>query len=179
MKEGLNSIISVLVLSCLLLTTVPVPVFADTTSFFNNQGSTKLDIEVPGINNKQAGISTVELPEQEVFIFSETIYPDTGATIEYENVILDIPAGAVREPTDITIENLSAVHPLPVTFSNVTDGAAGYRFGPHGMMFSKDIKVCLPFAPKIAESETALSNLFNYFYNENNSKLESLEKITV
>ncbi|MCW8965543.1 MAG: hypothetical protein OQK82_02485, partial [Candidatus Pacearchaeota archaeon] len=151
-------------LGCLLLSTVPVPVFAET--------------EGPDNNIIQADGSTVPV-ESKAFVFSQTIYPDTGAIIAYENIILDIPAGAVSELGEITIEKLDKTASLPGTFTNATAGAAGYRFGPHGMVFNKDIKVCLPFAPEIAESEAALSNLFTYFFNETAGKWERLEKITV
>lgn len=110
---------------------------------------------------------------------SETVSPDKESRIEYEGVVLDIPAGAVKEETGIRIIKLPETVSLEEGMSNATTGAKGYRFELSGIHFEKNVKVSIPFDEKLLESETAISNLFTYFYDEEVKTWERLPRLEV
>ncbi len=60
--------------------------------------------------------------------------------------------------------------------SNVTSGAAAYRFEPHGMIFSHAVRITMPFQPGVRESTTDLSNLFTYFFDQDSGRWERLQR---
>ena len=95
---------------------------------------------------------------------SQMIGPQEAGIMDLDGVRLEVPAGALRSRTLIGICKLPATVQLDEGMSNVTLGALGYRFEPHGMQFLKPVRITMAFDPKIAESPTALSNLFTYFY---------------
>ena len=110
---------------------------------------------------------------------SATVTPRNGGTISLGGVRLEIPAGAVERPLKITIRTLGATADLDEGMSNATAGAWGYRFEPHGTVFRKPIRLVMPFDQGIGESETALSNLSTYFYDEKDKAWEALERETI
>ncbi|MBN2836902.1 MAG: hypothetical protein JXR48_18245, partial [Candidatus Delongbacteria bacterium] len=143
-----------------------------------------MSMPVYAVNNditsvNQQNIQLVDKTAEKDEVFSRVITPTDSARLEYMGVILDIPKGAVDQVLSITIEKLNSIEMLPGTMTNSTGGAIGYRFGPHGTQFKKDILVSLPFDKAIAESETALSNLFTYFYNDVTKQWERLERVSV
>nr|MDA3812277.1 SpvB/TcaC N-terminal domain-containing protein [Spirochaetaceae bacterium] len=111
--------------------------------------------------------------------YSEVVYKDRANTIIFDDVTLDISLNALNEDTLITMDKLFYTKGLNTGMANVTQGAAAYRFGPVGMKFNSKIKITIPFDPKIARSETALSNLYTWFYNEELRKWEKLERFYI
>ena len=69
--------------------------------------------------------------------------------------------------------------PLDEGMSNVTVGAQGYRFEPHGLQFLKPVRITMAFDPSIVDSPTALSNLYTYFFDSIAGRWERLERETV
>lgn len=94
------------------------------------------------------------------------VLPGTSAVLELEGVRLEVPAGAVDRPTEISITRLAVTAQLDEGMSNVTDGSAGWRFLPHGMRFRGPVRITMAFDPSIADSPSALSNLFTYFHDD-------------
>ncbi|WP_319563286.1 SpvB/TcaC N-terminal domain-containing protein [Marispirochaeta sp.] len=82
----------------------------------------------------------------------------------------------MEKPTTIRIEKLNRVKGLSAHMSNVTSGAVGYRFLPEGTSFMRVVKVTLPFDRRILESETALSNLYTWYYDTDESRWRKLER---
>ncbi|MBN1697457.1 MAG: hypothetical protein JW881_08080 [Spirochaetales bacterium] len=162
MKNSLNKITAYIVTICFAFMSLPV---------YSNPGES-----VSANTTLQAAIDiTAENNET----YSEWVYPQKAAFLEYEGVGLFLPAGSVKKPIEITIEKLSRVNLLPGTMRNSTAGAAGFRFGPHGTVFQRDIFIGMPYSPEIVNSKTALSNLFTYFFNEKINRWERLNRISV
>ncbi len=102
------------------------------------------------------------------------VQPDAGATLSVDGVVLEIPAGAVTHPVTIRITRLPCTEPLGDSMSNVTNGGAAYRFEPHGIIFSKAVRITIPFNPRLAESD--FSNLFTYFFDHDAGRWERLRR---
>jgi hypothetical protein len=162
MKNILNKIIAYIVAQCIAFMSLPV---------YSNPG------ESISTNTKLQ--ATLDITAENYETYSEWVYPQKAAFLEYEGVSLFLPAGSVKKPTKITIEKLSRINILPGTMRNSTAGAAGFRFGPHGTVFQRDIFLSLPYSPEMVNSKTALSNLFTYFYNEKISRWERLNRISI
>ncbi|MCK5673403.1 MAG: hypothetical protein KAH95_08495, partial [Spirochaetales bacterium] len=112
-------------------------------------------------------------------MFSQRINPDTSSILEYNGIKLEIPAGAVDYEVTIEIIKLEFAPSVNETIKNVTAGAASYRFLPDGIHFNKNIKISIPFSKAVLESETALSNLFTYFYDEAGNNWERLPRVEI
>ena len=108
----------------------------------------------------------VQTNRESEIIAEITATPDFGGEYISREVSLEIPAGAVAETTTATIQKLPIIEQLNSGMSNVTSGAAGYRFLPDGQKFARAVKVTLPFDRGLLESETALSNLYTWYYDE-------------
>jgi hypothetical protein len=110
---------------------------------------------------------------------SDIAEPTTDTIIISGDVRLEIPAGAVDIPTKITVQELSNVEALNQGMYNITAGAKGYRFLPHGIQFSTDIKITIPYDTDKLTDESDLINLFTYFYNEEYGYWERLVKESI
>ncbi|MCK5198759.1 MAG: hypothetical protein KAR21_10430, partial [Spirochaetales bacterium] len=120
--------------------------------------------------------------QQEIFLgdnYSRRISPYTKSILEYDGIILEIPAGAVDKDITIEIIKLKSAPRVNETIKNVTTGAISYRFLPDGIHFNKNIKISMPFNKAVLESETALSNLFTYFYDEDGNNWERLPRVGI
>src|SRR5271157_5029666 len=110
---------------------------------------------------------------------SARVRPDAGATLSVDGVVLEIPAGAVTHPVTIRITRLPLAEPLGDSMSNVTSGGAAYRFEPHGMIFARPVGITIPFQPRVGESESDLSNLCTYFFDEAAGRWERLQRQSI
>jgi hypothetical protein len=90
---------------------------------------------------------------------SGVVAPGAPAVLELDGVRLEVPAGAVDRATEVSITRLAVIARLDEGMSNVTGAAGGFRFEPHGTQFRRPVRITMGFDPRIAESETALSNL--------------------
>jgi len=102
--------------------------------------------------------------------------PATGGIVELDGARVEIPPGAVNKATRISIRRLSAVEAMDDGIANVTAGAQGYRFEPHGIKFAKPVSIVVPFDKKLLSSEIGLSNLYTYFYDDLNCRWERLSR---
>jgi hypothetical protein len=118
-------------------------------------------------------------PNSKEPVFSYPLTPDIPHKIVYQGVTLNIPAGAVEEDTIITIEKLSQVSRVNEGIKNVTSRAAGYRFGPHPFHFKKNISVTISYDDKVNQSNTTLSDLKIWFFNDALNTWESLPVTSV
>nr|MDA8426516.1 SpvB/TcaC N-terminal domain-containing protein [Treponema sp.] len=121
----------------------------------------------------------ISLPASRAARVSRRIASDKGGVLELGGVRLELPAGAVKADTIISIEGLSSTAPLDEGMSNVTTGAAGYRFEPRGIRFEKPVRITMSFDRSILGSETALSNLYTYFHDEEKGRWERLTRESV
>jgi hypothetical protein len=120
-----------------------------------------------------------DLPDYPLDIYLQKIVPDTTSILEYDGIKLVIPPGAIDREVTIEIIKLKSTFPIKDTIANVTEGAVVYRFGPSGIRFNRNIKVSIPFNKTLLDSETALSNLFTYFYDEENNNWERLPRVEI
>jgi len=107
------------------------------------------------------------------------IEPESGGAVELEGVRVELPPGALTEPTRISISSLATVEDTGEEIANVTSGARGYRFEPHGTVFAKPVTISMPFDPALCESEVGLSNLYTYFYDDKSFRWERLSRIDI
>ena len=110
---------------------------------------------------------------------SRLIGPQDAAVMELDGVRLEVPAGALNAPTLIKITKLPVTTELDEGMTNVTSGAEGFRFEPHGTVFQKPVRITMAFDPKIADSQTDLSNLYTYFNDTTAGRWERLERASI
>ncbi|MCK5673483.1 MAG: hypothetical protein KAH95_08910, partial [Spirochaetales bacterium] len=122
---------------------------------------------------------SLSLNTNTVEMYSQKISPDTKSILEYDGIILEIPVGAVDEEVTIDIVKLKFALGMNDTITNATEGAVSYRFESPGIYFEKNIRISIPFNKVLLESETALSNLFTYFYDEEGSNWERLPRLEI
>ena len=159
-----NRLTSFFLLELFFLSSVAPPVFAQ-------PGEASLPQAVPAVQ--------VSAENGNEVIAEFTVTPGEGGVFHSPEVSMEIPSGAVDKTTTITVEKLSNVARLNSGMANVTSGASGFRFLPDGQTFSRAVKVSLPFDRQILESETALSNLHTWYYDEKAGKWNRLERFGI
>ena len=100
--------------------------------------------------------------------FSALVQPESSAVLQFAGATLEIPAGAVSEPTRITIRPLSKdqITDLNLGMANVTPGNGGFRFGPHGMQFEKPIKLTLPYDDTALPRAASEQHVVAFYHDE-------------
>ena len=95
---------------------------------------------------------------------------------------LNVPQGSLlcNKELSITAINHNQMAPLPTGMVNVTSGADGFRFLPHGEHFVKNAAtIVLPFdSLKIPQGYTA-NDIHTYYYDEKYQRWQALEKDTI
>ena len=79
--------------------------------------------------------------------YSGWAFADRETTLQFEDVKLIIPAGALVQDTRLTIRTIPGreAGALDEGMSNVVPGQRAFRLGPHGLFFQKPIKLILPY----------------------------------
>lgn len=108
-----------------------------------------------------------------------TATKERGGYARVGNAEIVIPPGAVDEAVEITIRLLPATMELNDGLSNVTAGAAGYRFEPKGMIFKRPVEVRIGYNPALESTAGALDDLYTYFYDERVERWEALERVEI
>jgi hypothetical protein len=108
---------------------------------------------------------------------AETVSGDKETVITFAGVTLEIPAGAVKEVTEITIEKLREVNVSP-GLENTTAAAGGYRFKPDALKFLKPVKITIPYSQE-AMANVDPARLYSYCYNEKRRCWERLERLWI
>ena len=113
-------------------------------------------------------------------IFRTTLDPNMSKIISFQNVRMNIPAGAVDKVTEITITplNWSDLKDLDPGMINVTFPAAGYRFLPHGK-FKKPIEIYFHYARELLKRGQKDDDIFMHYYDEEAKKWKRLDRIDV
>ncbi|HEY1405995.1 MAG TPA: SpvB/TcaC N-terminal domain-containing protein, partial [Spirochaetota bacterium] len=142
---------------------------------------TKTDDSNGGSDNGSSGSdgnSSVSNPTGSSF----TVTPSAARSISYNNVVMNIPAGAVSEETVITIVPLSEsdVKNLNVGMMNITSPNAGYRFlfngKPHGQ-FKKPIQITIGYNPSLLLPGQTENDVNMYYYDEGSSGWRKVDKV--
>jgi hypothetical protein len=114
--------------------------------------------------------------------YTATVLPDSSSSLSFRNITLDIPAGAVEGPTEITVIPLSAkdIATLNPGMVNITAPAAGYRFlfngAPHGQ-FRKPIKITFGFDRIMLMQGQDDKDVYMYFYDESDKQWKRLKRV--
>jgi Salmonella virulence plasmid 65kDa B protein len=174
-----------------ILAIIPFPILAGNTKVCSDIFTRKTwtEIYIPDAPETQGSVVkkrlstflpwesnvTVTHPEK----YSQKITPGVNYILQYSGIKLEIPRGAVDKDVSIEIIKLESAPGVNATIKNVTNGAVSYRFQPQGIQFNKNIKISIPFNKSLLESETALSNLFTYFYDEDRNTWERLPRVGI
>ncbi len=190
-----NTVFGVLIL--FIVSIIPFPLLADNIKVYKDifTDETRTEIYIPVEAEMPAPANEIYEPAVEMQdlaslqheihvsdsleIYSQTITPDTKGILEYNGIKMEIPAGAVEKEITIEIIKLESAPGINETIKNVTTGAVSYRFLPVGIKFNKNIKISIPFNKALLESETALSNLYTYFYDEDGCSWEPLPRVKI
>jgi len=107
---------------------------------------------------------------------------DEKNRLVHDEGALDIPSGAKENGKKLTISSLKKrdLAPLDAGMVNVTKGPRyGYRFGPHGSKFKKNIKVEIPYDRNKLLDGLTEDDIKTYFYNETLGKWVALDRIAL
>jgi RHS repeat-associated protein len=158
--DKIQRAVSTLVLVSMLLGRLPPPLWAET------------EPELPPI----ASCAHAQAEAPAIEESSASIEADAGGKVELDGVSVELPPGAVKEATRISIRKLRSLEELGEDIANVTSGAPGYRFEPRGIRFERAVTIRVPFDRRLLSSEAGLSNLYTYFYDESSGRWERLER---
>ncbi|MCK5200208.1 MAG: hypothetical protein KAR21_17750, partial [Spirochaetales bacterium] len=184
-----NTAFAILIL--FIMSIIPFPLLADNAEVYKDIFSDEAQAElyIPIVQETEDPVVKTQLitslprdtyvPDSPLERYTKKITPDTISILEYDGIKLEIPAGAVDKDVTIEIIKLESAPRVNETIRNVTTGAASYRFLPDGTKFNKNIKISIPFNKALLESETALSNLFTYFYDEDSNNWERLPRVEI
>lgn len=81
---------------------------------------------------------------------------------------LFLPSGALENNTKLSISELRPIDisPMESGMVNVTINKKGYRFLPHGTMFSKEGKVAIPYDEKLIPSGHSVEDIRTYYFDD-------------
>jgi hypothetical protein len=82
--------------------------------------------------------------------FGQWVRPDAPATLEYAGLRIEIPAGAVEQAVRVTVHPIERAD-LPTLdpgMDNVTKDGRAFRLGPHGIVFSKPLRITVPWSAR-------------------------------
>ncbi|GEM_PF-628518 len=99
-----------------------------------------------------------------------------GGVISLGNVSIEIPAGAVKKDTEISITRLEEVNETGEMLANATQLMGGYRFLPAGTKFKKKVVVSIPYNKQVVNNEQKLNDLYTYFYDTKENRWVKLER---
>ncbi len=94
---------------------------------------------------------------------------------------IDVPGNALRQSTTLSITALRDVDlpALNTDLVNVTLGAKGYRFLPHGTKFLQSARVSIPFDSTLIPEGYTAADIRTFYFNENSREWEAITLDTV
>ncbi len=112
--------------------------------------------------------------------FRTIIDPKSKKSITYQDVSLDIPAGAVDKATEIKIIPLKAsdLQKLDPGMTNVTTPFVGYRFLPHGS-FKKSLTLKLGYDKSKIPTGRKEKDISSFYFDENERRWKKLETVQI
>lgn len=156
--SGSKRIMAAMMVMTYVFALSPVTVFADSRN----------EIKVPEVK--------VEVTEEksEVLISAEN-----GGSVVLGRAKIEIPAGALKEDTVISITRLKQVSDTGESLYNATAESGGYRFLPAGTKFQKDVTITLPYSAELNSKLQSLDDLYTYFFDVEKKQWIKLERIEV
>ena len=127
------------------------------------------------INNADIkGTVSVKEEKSEVLISAEE-----GGTVVLGEASIEIPEGALKKDTRISITRIHKVEDTGESLCNATAHPGGYRFLPAGTKFEKDVTITLPYSAELDARPQALSGLYTYFYDTQTESWIKLERLEI
>ncbi|HUX13976.1 MAG TPA: SpvB/TcaC N-terminal domain-containing protein, partial [Spirochaetia bacterium] len=167
-RSSTTAFLTLLIFIC---TQAAAPTFADNSAKDRTAGLAPVKGDKPGPNGA--------LPRESVGArCSKEALPDSVTVLTCNGVNLEVPAGAVKEAVEISIEPLSSVAALDPGMENVTSSVAGFRLLPRGMKFEQPVILRVPYQ-RGTLSGAELSNLYTWYYDETAKGWRRLERIDV
>ena len=117
---------------------------------------------------QEAGVT---VPKAEKLILAKK-----GGVVELGDAKIEIPAGALKKDTVISITRLTEVEETGETISNATRENGGYRFLPAGTKFKKEVLITLPYNPELNGAEKTVESMYTYFYDTQKKYWVQLER---
>lgn len=116
--------------------------------------------------------------------YTVEVSPDAAKTINYGDLTITIPLGAINEKITITIIPLSKpeVATLNPGMINVTSPAAGYRFLVNGKAhysFKKPITISFAYSRSQFIKGQSDNDVFMYFFSDAENSWKRLQRVTV
>ena len=102
-----------------------------------------------------------------------------GGTVTLGDASIEIPEGALKKDTKISITRLSKVEDTGESLCNAIPKSGGYRFLPAGTKFEKDVTITLPYSAKFDEKPGSLEDLYTYFFDTKKKSWIKLERLEV
>jgi RHS repeat-associated protein len=98
------------------------------------------------------------------------------AVLSFAGAKLEIPAGAVEKDVRVTIRPLQRadVAPLDSGMTNITPKAQAFRFGPHGMIFKKPVRLTLPYDRALIPAGHTQADVRTFYYDEGLKRWEQV-----
>ncbi|MGN0756120.1 toxin TcdB middle/N-terminal domain-containing protein [Treponema sp.] len=151
-------IVAIAMMVSYISVTSPLPLFAE---------SVKSDTEAK---------RTVSVREEksEVLISAEE-----GGTVTLGEASIEIPEGALRKDTRISITRLLKVEDTGESLCNAIPHSGGYRFLPAGTKFEKDVTITLPYSSELNAKPQSLDELYTYYYDTQKKSWIKLERLEV
>ena len=120
------------------------------------------------------GTVSVKEEKSEVLISAEE-----GGTVVLGEASIEIPEGALKKDTRISITRIHKVEDTGESLCNATAHPGGYRFLPAGTKFEKDVTITLPYSVELNAKPQALSELYTYFYDTQKESWIKLERLEI
>ena len=117
---------------------------------------------------------SVEEEKSEVLISAKK-----GGTVTLGEASIEIPAGALKKDTKISITRLLKVEDTGESLYNAIPHSGGYRFLPAGTKFEKDVTITLPYSSELNAKPQSLEELYTYFYDTQKKSWIKLERLEV
>ena len=135
-----------------------------------------LSLFAESVTNDTEAKRTVSVKEEksEVLISAEE-----GGTVVLGEASVEIPEGALKEDTRISITRIHKVEDTGESLCNATAHPGGYRFLPAGTKFEKDVTITLPYRGELNAKPQALSGLYTYFYDTQKESWIKLERLEI
>nr|MBP3282511.1 hypothetical protein [Treponema sp.] len=114
----------------------------------------------------------IELEKSEVLIKAES-----GGKVVLGDASIEIPEGALKKDTAISITRISKVEDTGESICNAIPNSGGYRFLPAGTKFERDVTITLPYDRSLNGKKQSLEDLRTYFYDTEARRWTKLERI--
>ena len=102
-----------------------------------------------------------------------------GGKIVLGDASIEIPEGALKEDTVISITRLARVEDTGESLYNAVPKSGGYRFLPAGTKFEKDVTITLPYSAELNSKPQSLEDMYTYFFDTEKKSWVKLERLEV